>query len=60
MSKTAVLTNQEEQHKARARSYLTETQRILRQLAADRRRAEQRRATHPSILAEVRAILRGA
>jgi hypothetical protein len=60
MSKTAALTEREAQHKARAHAYLAETQRILRQLAADRRREERRRPVATSITAEVRAILQGA
>lgn len=60
MTKTAVLTAQEAQHKARAHAYLAETQRILRQLAADRRRAGRRRPVSASITDEVRAILHGA
>jgi hypothetical protein len=60
MNKVATLTSTEEREKARAQSYLVETQRILRQLAADRRREERRRAQRPNIVAEVRAILQGA
>ena len=60
MSKTAVLSDQEAQHKARAQSYLAETQRILRGLAADRRRAERRRPTTGNLAQEIKAILQGA
>ena len=60
MSKVATLTRHEAHDKARAESYLAETQRILRQLAAERRREERRRAQRPNIIAEVRAILQGA
>ena len=59
MSKVATPTSHEA-HKARAESYLAETQRILRQLAAERRREARRRATRSNILIEVRAILAGA
>ena len=55
MSKAATLSSHEAHDKARAESYLAETQRILRQLAAERRRA-----TRSNILIEVRAILAGA
>ena len=60
MSKTAVVTNHEAHFKAQAQGYLAETQRILRQLAAERRRAERRRAAPTDIVAEVKAILQGA
>ena len=60
MSKVATLTSHEAHDKARAESYLAETQRILRQLAAERRREARRRATRSNILIEVRAILAGA
>lgn len=60
MSKVATLTNQEAREKARAQSYLVETQRILRQLAADRHREVRRRAERPNVVAEVKAILQGA
>jgi hypothetical protein len=60
MNKVATLTSHEAQDKARAESYLAETQRILRQLAADRRREQRRRVQRPSIVAEVKAILQGA
>ncbi len=60
MSKTAVVTNHEAHFKAQAQSHLAETQRILRQLAAERRRAERRRAAPTDIVAEVKAILQGA
>ena len=56
MSKAAVLNNADEHYKAQARSYLAEAQRILRQLAVERRR-EERRDTEPQILREVKAIL---
>jgi hypothetical protein len=59
MSKTAVLTDQDAGHKARAEGYLTEIQRTLHELATERRRAERRRTTAPSLVAEVRAILKG-
>ena len=60
MSKVAILTNHEANAKARAESYLAETQRILKHLAAERRREARRRATRPNILAEVKTILQGA
>ena len=60
MNKTAVLTTLEVQHKALADGYLADAQRILRGLAAERRRTERRRTSRSSILTEVRAILQGA
>ena len=59
MSKAAVASNAEEQQKAQARSYLSEAQRIVRQLAADRRREERRRSGRANIVSEVKAILQG-
>jgi len=41
-----------------AKQHLAEIQRVLRELAAERRRAEKRRVARPNIMAEVRAILR--
>jgi hypothetical protein len=60
MNKVGTLTSVEEREKVRAQSYLAETQRILRRLAAERRREERRRAPRPSIVAEVKAILQRA
>lgn len=60
MSKTAVLTDQDARHKARAEGYLAEIQRTLHELATERRRTERRRAPTPNLVAEVRAILKGA
>ena len=60
MNKAATLTSEEAEHKARAEQYLAETQRILRELATERRRDERRRAARPSIVMEVKAILQGA
>ena len=64
MNKAASLTSQESEYKAKAQSYLAEAQRILRHLAADRRREERRRREQPrrkysNLLAEVKAILHG-
>ena len=60
MSKAATLSNQEAHYQALAQGYLVETQRILRQLAAERRREQRRRSARPSIVTEVKAILQGA
>ena len=60
MNKAATLSNEEAQHKARAEEYLVETQRILRELAAERRREQRRRTAGPSIVMQVKAILQGA
>lgn len=60
MSKAAILTSEEAQHKARAEQYLAETQRILRDLAVERRREERRHAPHSNIVQHVKAILQGA
>lgn len=54
------MSSQEARYKARAQSYLSETRRILRQLAAERRREERRRTERPNIVSEVKAILEGA
>jgi hypothetical protein len=64
VNKTAALTSQESESKAKAQSYLAEAQRILRHLAADRQREERRRKNrprekYPNILSEVKAILYG-
>lgn len=60
MSRAATVSSQEAQYKAQAQSHLAETQRILRQLAAERRREERRRTERPNIVSEVKAILEGA
>src|SRR5438876_9763153 len=62
MSKEAVLesTNRESRYRAQAERYLAETNRILKQLASERRRHGRRRRTQPNIVEEVKAILRGA
>jgi thermostable 8-oxoguanine DNA glycosylase len=60
MSKAATLTNHEARYKALAQSYLAEARRALRQLAAERQREERRRVERPSLVTEVKAILRGA
>ncbi len=60
MNKAATLSAQDAQHKAQAEHYLAESQRILRELAAERRRAGRRRTSPPSIVAQVKAILQGA
>ena len=57
MNKTATLTASEAHHKALADGYLADAQRILRELATERRRTERRRVTRPSLTAEVRVIL---
>lgn len=55
MNKVATWTNMEEREKARAQGYLAETQRMLWELAAERRRVQR-----PSLVVEVRVILQGA
>ena len=60
MSKAATLNTDEAQEKMRAKSYLAETQRILRRLASERRREQRRRVSHPDIVTKVKAILQGA
>jgi hypothetical protein len=60
MSKAATRSRTKEHHKAQAQGYLSDVQRLLRQLAADRRRQERRRGGRTSIVAEVRAILHKA
>ena len=59
MSKAAALTIQEAGHKARAEHYLAETQKILRQLAAERQRNARRPQPQPSLVEQVKAILYG-
>ncbi|MBI2946150.1 MAG: hypothetical protein HYY23_00770 [Verrucomicrobia bacterium] len=60
MSRTATLSDQEAHYKARAEYYLAETQKILRQLAAERQRAATRRSRpQPRLLEEVKGILYG-
>jgi len=59
MSKAAVLSHQEIRYKEQANYCLTEAQRILRALAAERRRSARRRAVHTSLVKEVKAILKG-
>lgn len=60
MNKTITLSSEEARHKEQATHCLTEAQRILRELAAERRRAERRRAVQTSLVTEVKAILQGA
>jgi hypothetical protein len=60
MNKAVSVASQEIQYKALAHSHLLEARRILRQLAADRRREERRRVERPNILAEIKAILQHA
>ncbi len=59
MNRTEVLSSEEAQHKARAEGYLAEARRILRSLAAERRREANRPAPRSSLLSEVKSILRG-
>jgi len=62
MSKEAVLesTSRDSHYRARAERYLAETNRILKQLASERRRHARRRTAQPNIVEEVKTILRGA
>lgn len=60
MSKATALESQDAHYQAQALGHLVEVRRIIRQLAADRRREERRRAGQPSILSEVKTILYGA
>ncbi len=60
MNKAAALSDQDAQHKAKAENHLAEAQRVLRELATERRRHERRSASRPSIVSEVKAILQGA
>ena len=62
MSKAAIIaaSEQDADYQAQAETYLAETNRILKRLASERGRHERRRAVAPSILATVKAILRGA
>jgi hypothetical protein len=62
MSKAATLQNAEREacYQARAEHYLAETNRIIKRLANERSRHSRRRNEHPTILATVKSILRGA
>jgi hypothetical protein len=61
MNKAAALTDQEAHYKAQAERYLADAQRILRDLAAERRRDKRRRSSvQTNILKEVKEILRAA
>ena len=59
MSKAATLNGQQAHYKARADHYLAETQKILRQLAAERQRAVRRPRPQSSLVEEVKEILHG-
>ena len=50
----------EASYRAQAEHYLAETNRILKRLAHERLRHDQRRDETPGILATVKSILRGA
>ena len=60
MNKAVVLSHQEIRYKEQAKHCLTEAQRILRGLAAERRRSARRRAVHTILAEEVKAILQDA
>jgi hypothetical protein len=60
MNKAATLSDKDAQHKARAEHSLAKAQRVLREMAADRKRSEMRRRERTDIVAEVQAILRSA
>lgn len=57
---TLNLTPRELEQKAQADRYLTETLKILKQLAAERQRKQRRRSRRTNIVTEVKTILRGA
>jgi hypothetical protein len=59
MSKAAALNSHEAQYEAQAKHYLAETQKILRQLVAERQRAARRVRPQTSLLSEVKEILYG-
>lgn len=60
MSKAATLpsTSRDAHYKAQADHYLSETRKILKQLVTEREREARRRQKRPSIVDEVRDILR--
>jgi hypothetical protein len=62
MSKAATLPTAEREsgYQAQAEYYLAETNRIIKRLANERARHKRRRDDHPSILEQVKSILRGA
>jgi hypothetical protein len=60
MSKiAAVLSPQDAHYKAQAEHYLTEANKILRNLAAERQRAARRRRPQSNLVEEVKEILYG-
>ena len=59
MSKAATLNGQEAHYKARAEHFLAETQKILRQLAAERQRAARRQQPQSNLVEQVKEILHG-
>jgi len=59
MNKAATISSREAAYKAQAEHYLAEAQRILRKLAAARRREKRGPVARRSILEEVKAILQG-
>jgi hypothetical protein len=59
MNRAATLTRQEAHYKARAEHYLAETQKILRQLSAERQRASRRARPQSSLVEQVKEILHG-
>ena len=60
MNRTIILSSGEVRRQKQAGRLLAETQRILRELAAERRRTARSRAVHTSLVAEVKAILQGS
>ena len=59
MNKAATISSREAEYKAQAEHYLAEAQRILRKLAAERRREKRGPVARRGILEEVKAILQG-
>ena len=59
MSKVAAISREKAHYKAQAERYLAGAQRILRELATERRRNARRRTVRASILDEVKTILNG-
>jgi len=60
MNRAAELSDIDERYKAQAERYLSETQRILRELQQERQRNNRRRGKSASVLQEVKHILRAA
>ena len=57
MSKAAVLSKEDAYYKAKAEHYLAETKKILKELAAERKKEARRKKPQKNFLEEMKAIL---